>query len=107
MAFHFRYSRRIPIIPGLLYLNVNARSLSLTGRLGPVSHTRSTSGRRTTSVGLPGRGSLRSVSTAAGRHAGRTEEQRQTDETRAELQRRKDAALARRRARRDARRRSS
>lgn len=102
------FRRRFTIIPGLLYLNVNRMSWSITTRVGPVGHTRSSTGRRTTSVNLPGRGvGYRHTTTAAGRHAGRTEEQRQTDETRAELQRRKDAALARRTARREARRRRS
>jgi hypothetical protein len=100
MAFHFRYSRRIPIIPGLLYWNINARSMSLTTRVGPVSHTRSTSGRRTTSVALPGRGSLRSVSTAAGRHRGQTDQEREEQATREELRRRiaaRRASIRRRR----------
>lgn len=92
MAFRFRYTRKFPIIPGILYLNVNARSVSLTTKIGPVSHTRSTSGRRTTSIALPGRGSLRSVSTAAGRH--RQSDEARREATRADLQGRIDARRA-------------
>lgn len=104
MTWHFRFRRSIPIIPGFLYWNINARSMSLTGRAGPVSRTWSSTGRRTTNVNLPGRGgSMRSVSTPAsrrrrredeaeGRHRGpadyRTDEERATDAEREELRRR-------------------
>jgi Protein of unknown function (DUF4236) len=90
--WHLRYRRVIPIIPGFLYWNINAKSMSLTTKAGPVSHTRSTSGRRTTSVSLPGRGSMRRVTTTGGRHRGRTdvrtEEERERDQEREELRRR-------------------
>lgn len=65
MPFTFR-SRRT-IIPGFLYLNIGRRGLSLSFRAGPVGHTVSTTGRRTTSMNLPGPLGWRSTSTAAGR----------------------------------------
>lgn len=52
MPFTFR--RTIPVIPGLLYLNLNRRSHSWTLRLGPVHRTWSSTGRTTDSVDLPG-----------------------------------------------------
>jgi hypothetical protein len=82
------FRRRIKLFPGL-YLNIGRRGVSLTGRAGPVSVTRSTTGRRTTSVNLPGPLGYRSTTTAAGRAR-----------KAAELQARKDAALAAREARR-------
>lgn len=50
------FHKKITIIPGLLYVNVNRRSVSVTTALGPLRHTRSSNGRRTTSVNLPGKG---------------------------------------------------
>jgi len=83
------FRRRFTIIPGLLYLNVNRASWSITTRVGPVGHTRSSTGRRTTSVNLPGRGvGYRHTSTAAGRHRGQTDEEQETEATREELRRR-------------------
>lgn len=52
MAFTFRKS--FWIIPGFVKYNVNARSRSVTYRLGPVSLTRSSTGRRTFAINLPG-----------------------------------------------------
>lgn len=95
MAFRLRFRRSEPLLGGLFRVNINRRSVSLTGRLGPFSRTWSSNGTRTTNVNLPGRGaSLRDVSTRASR-------QREADALRA----RRDAALARREARREARRR--
>lgn len=51
MPFTFR--KRIKILPGL-YLNLGKKSVSLTVKAGPVSHTRSSTGRTVTSVDLPG-----------------------------------------------------
>jgi hypothetical protein len=93
------FRRRFTIIPNFLYLNINRGSWSITTRVGPVGHTRSSTGRRTTSVNLPGRGvGYRHTTTAAGRHRGRsetpgdhrgrTEEERAADERREDLQRR-------------------
>lgn len=94
MAFRLRYRRSFPIFGGLFRININRRSVSLTGRAGPVSQTWSSTGTRTTNVNLPGRGgSLRSTSTRASR-----------ERERAALQARKDAALARRAERRARRR---
>lgn len=68
------FRRRFTIIPGFLYLNINRNSWSWTTRVGPVSHNRSSTGRRTTSVNLPGRGvGYRHISTAGGRHRGRSD----------------------------------
>jgi hypothetical protein len=108
LTFHWRFT----IIPGFLYLNINRRSWSWTTAAGPVRHTRSSTGRRTTSVNLPGKGlGYRHTTTApngrhraADGHRGMTEEEREYERTRAALQSRKDAALARRAARRQARR---
>lgn len=99
------FRRRITIIPGFLYLNINRSSWSWTTAAGPVRHTRSSTGRRTTSVNLPGRGvGYRHTTTAAGRHRGRSEtpgdhrgqseEQRAADERREALR----AQIAERRA---------
>jgi Protein of unknown function (DUF4236) len=81
MALRFRKS--FEILPGLR-LNLNRRSVSLTGRIGPVSHTVSTSGRDTTSVSLPGPLSYR-------KETRRGRKQRKIDE----LEARRTAALAR------------
>lgn len=82
----FTYRRRITLIPGLLYLNVNRKSVSVTTALGPVRHTRSTSGRRTTSVNLPGRGlGYRHTSTSGGRHRGQDEDDARRDAERERL----------------------
>lgn len=104
---YITFRRRFTIIPGFLYLNINRRSWSWTTAAGPVRHTRSSTGRRTTSVNLPGKGvGYRHTTTAAnGRHRstghrGMTEEEREYEQARAALQARKDAALARRAARR-------
>ena len=87
------FRMRKTIIPGLLYLNVGRRGVSLSFRAGPVSRTISTTGRRTTSVNLPGPLGYRSTSTVAGRA--------RKEAKRAALQARKDAALARLEARRN------
>lgn len=81
MPFTFR--SRKTIVPGLLYLNIGRRGLSLSFRAGPVGHTVSTTGRRTTSMNLPGPLGWRSTSTAAGR--------RRKEAKKAELQARIDA----------------
>lgn len=52
MPLTFRKS--IPIVPGILFLNVNRRSWSISVRLGPLHRTWSTTGRDTTSFDLPG-----------------------------------------------------
>jgi hypothetical protein len=46
--------KRFTIIPGHLYVNVGLKSFSVTTRVAGVSHTRSSTGRRTTSANLPG-----------------------------------------------------
>jgi hypothetical protein len=51
MGLTFR--KRIKLLPGL-YLNLGKKSASITAKVGRVSHTRSTTGRTTTSVDLPG-----------------------------------------------------
>jgi Protein of unknown function (DUF4236) len=51
MPFTFRKS--VKIFPGVR-LNLNKNSVSITLRLGPFHKTWSTTGRRTTSVDLPG-----------------------------------------------------
>lgn len=98
-GWHFRFFRRSKSF-GPFRLNASKSGFSLTTKIGPVSHTRSTTGRHTTSVDLPGKGpSLRKVTTrssrAAGRHRGRsetppdhrgqTEEERQRDAEREAL----------------------
>jgi len=50
MPFTFR--KRIKIMPGL-YLNLGKRGASVTVKAGPVSHTRGSTGTRT-SVNIPG-----------------------------------------------------
>ena len=94
MGWNLRVNGRKSIIPGLLYLNIGKKSMSLTAKAGPVSRTYSTSGRRTTNVSLPGPLSMRDVSTKASRTRKRALKL-------AELQERKAAALARREARRN------
>lgn len=84
------YRKRIKIFPGL-YLNVGKKSMSLTTKIGPFSRTWSTSGRRTTSVNLPGGAGYRSQTTTAGRRRAKRDE----------LQTRVDDARARRDARRN------
>ena len=59
MSFTFR--KRIKILPGV-YINLGKESASITLKAGKVSHTRSTTGRRTTSVDLPGPLGWRSTS---------------------------------------------
>jgi hypothetical protein len=49
-----RFSKRITIIPGILSINLNKKSVSATVGAGPVHRTISSTGRRTTSVNLPG-----------------------------------------------------
>lgn len=88
------FRSRKAIIPGLLYLNVGRRGISLSFRAGPVGHTVSTTGRRTTSVNLPGGLGYRKTSTTGGRN-------RAKEAKRQELEARKAAALARRDARRN------
>jgi hypothetical protein len=51
MGFTFRKSFKV--FPGLR-LNVNKGSVSVTAKVGPLSRTWSSSGRRTTSANLPG-----------------------------------------------------
>lgn len=51
MSFGYRHSFRIF---DWLKLNLNKKSVSGTARLGPVTHTRSSTGRRSTSIRLPG-----------------------------------------------------
>jgi hypothetical protein len=48
------FRKRIPVIPGLLDLNLGRRSRSWTLKVGPFHRTWSSTGRRTTSVDLPG-----------------------------------------------------
>lgn len=48
------FRKRIALIPGLLYLNLGRRSRSISLKAGPFSRTWSSTGRRTTSVDLPG-----------------------------------------------------
>jgi len=100
-GWNLRFTKRKSFLGGLFTLNLNKKSISVTTKVGPVSHTRSTNGRHTTSVSGPGPASLRKVSTpasrAAGRHRGRsetppdhrgqTEEERQRDAQREELRR--------------------
>jgi len=90
----FTYRRRKAIIPGLLYLNIGRRGVSLSFRAGPVGHTVSTTGRRTTAMNLLGGLGYRTTSTSGGRS-------RAKEAKLADLQTRKDAALARREARRN------
>jgi hypothetical protein len=91
MTMPVTFRRRFTIIPGLLYLNINRRSWSITTRLGPVGHTRSSTGRRTTSVNLPGRGvGYRTTSTASQRRRQAEEREdlrRRIDERRAQIRR--------------------
>lgn len=117
MAWHIRFSRSLGSW-GPFRLRLNKTGVSLTTKIGPVSQTRSTNGRRTTNVSLPGKGaSLRSVSTPASRrrhrrseddtgarHRGqpdpRTDQEREEDVTREELRRRiaeRRASIRRRR----------
>ena len=57
-----RFRKSFTIMPGLR-LNINKKSVSLTTKVGPVSHTVSTSGRDTTNVSLPGPLSYRKETT--------------------------------------------
>lgn len=93
MIMPITFRQRKAIIPGFLYLNIGRRGISLSFKAGPVSRTVSTTGRRTTSVNLPGPLGYRSTTTAAGRAR-----------KAAELRARKEEALAAREARRRARR---
>jgi len=81
------YRQRKAIIPGLLYLNIGRKGISLSFKAGPVSRTVSTTGRRTTSVNLPGPLGFRTTSTSSGRarkkQAKRDELQARTDARRA------------------------
>jgi hypothetical protein len=61
MGLTFRKS--FTVIPHLLKYNVNARSRSWTLRVGPFSRTWSSTGRRTTSVNLPGPAGYRRTTT--------------------------------------------
>ena len=58
MPFTFRKSFKV--FPGVR-VNVNKNSMSVTLRLGPLHRTWSTTGRRTTSVDLPGPVNYRST----------------------------------------------
>lgn len=98
MAFRLRFNRRSSWW-GPFRINFNKKGISLTTKIGPFSHTASTDGRRTTNVSTPVKGaSFRSVSTAKGRHRGRSEtpashrgpsdEEREAEATREELRRR-------------------
>jgi Protein of unknown function (DUF4236) len=49
----FTFRKSFKVFPGVR-LNINKGSVSVTARVGPVGRTWSTSGRRTTSVNLPG-----------------------------------------------------
>lgn len=103
MPFTFRKSWTL--LPGVrLNLNKKSASVTLGKRKGGPHFTASTSGRRTTSVNLPGPFGYRKVTTAAGRHRAATEDEQLQEQARAALQARKDAALARREERRAARR---
>lgn len=92
----FRYRKRIKILPGI-YLNVGTKSISLSLKAGPVSKTFSSTGRNTTSVNLPGGASYR-TSRRRGASASLSSTE---DERREQLRARRDAALARREARRN------
>ena len=70
-GWNLRFTKRKSFLGGLFTLNFNKKSISLTTRVGPVSHTRSTNGRHTTSVSGPGPASIRKVTTPASRAAGR------------------------------------
>jgi hypothetical protein len=76
-GWNLRFTKRKSFLGGLFTLNLNKKSVSVTTKIGPVSHTRSTNGRHTTSVSGPGPASVRKISTpasrAAGRHRGRSE----------------------------------
>lgn len=91
----FRFRKTFTVIPGVLKVNLNKRSVSATVGGEHTPHvTFNSSGRRTTSVDLPGPLSWTSTSTPSSRarkHAAKH----------AELLARKNAALARRRARRE------
>lgn len=49
----FRFRKSFEILPGVR-VNINKKSVSVTGKAGPVRYTRSTSGRDTVSADLPG-----------------------------------------------------
>jgi hypothetical protein len=103
MPFTFRKSWEI--IPGVR-VNLNRRSLSATfgKRRGGPHFTASTSGRRTTSLNLPGPLGYRKTTTRAGRRRAASAEEQRQEAQRADLRARKEAALARRQERKDARR---
>lgn len=68
MGLMFRKSFRV--FPGVR-LNINAKSVSVTfGFKGGPHHTRSSTGRRTTSMALPGPFGYRSTSTRSRRRRG-------------------------------------
>jgi hypothetical protein len=89
------FRSRKAIIPGFLYWNLGKKSTSLTMKVGPVSRTWSSNGRRTTAVNLPGPLGYRKTVTKNGRIAEKAAR-------RAQLQTDLDAARARRDARRAA-----
>jgi len=97
------FRSRKTIIPGLLYLNLGRRGLSLSFRAGPVSHTVSTTGRRTTSMNLPGPFGWRSTSTTAGRRRKEQDAEDRHARKRAALQRRIDERRANIRSMREGR----
>lgn len=66
MPFTFR--KKIKLFPGVS-LNLNKKSVSVTTKVGRVSHTESTSGRRTTSVDIPGPVGYRKQTTRKSRKA--------------------------------------
>lgn len=66
-GWHLRINKRKSFLGGLFTLNFNKKSVSLTTRVGPVHHTRSTNGRHTTTISGPGPTSVRRVSTPASR----------------------------------------
>jgi hypothetical protein len=97
------YRKRIKLFPGL-YLNVGRKSLSLSVKAGPFSRTYSSTGRRTTSVNLPGGAGYRSTTTASGRNRARTAADTRRDAENAQLRAQLDDARQRRDDRRAARR---
>ncbi len=50
-----RFRKRIKIAPGI-NLNISSKNISISGGAKGIRHTISSSGRRTTSVGIPGTG---------------------------------------------------
>lgn len=53
---YFRFRQSVSIIPGLLKLNINKTSVSLTAGVRGAHATISTNGQRTLSAGIPGTG---------------------------------------------------